>query len=176
MKELDVFRYLKKYRAFIAGISILAGIVFFLIAQFYIQQYTAVTVIEYTGTRAKEGLSPDGTDIDTTEIYATNLVAQAMKKLDIPYTEATTDDIRMNIHVEPIITEEDLLVQQAKLDNGEKDYEIIPTRHLVSFNCGVKAGRDYPRKVLNQILQEYASYYGKTHVNTSVSALSLIHI
>lgn len=170
MKELDVFRYLKKYRAFIAGISVLAGIVFFLIAQFYIQQYTAVTVIEYTGTRAEEGLSPDGTDIDTTEIYATNLVAQAMKKLDIPYTEATTDDIRMNIHVEPIITEEDLLVQQAKLDNGEKDYEIIPTRYLVSFSSGVKAGKDYPRKVLNQILQEYASYYGKTHVNTSVSA------
>ena len=37
MKELDVFRYLKKYRGFIAGISVLAGVVFFLIAQFYIQ-------------------------------------------------------------------------------------------------------------------------------------------
>ncbi|MCI8889377.1 MAG: GGDEF domain-containing protein [Hungatella sp.] len=170
MKELDVFRYLKKYRAFIAGLSVLAGIVFFLIAQFYIQQYKAVTVIEYTGARAGEGFSPDGKEIDTTEIYATNLVAQAMKKLDIPYTEATTDDIRMNIHVEPIITEEDLLVQQAKLDNNEKDYEIKPTRYLVSFHCGVKAGRDYPRKVLNQILQEYASYYGKTHVNTSLAA------
>lgn len=170
MKELDVFRYLKKYRGFIAGISVLAGVVFFLIAQFYIQQYTAATVIEYTGAQAEDGLSPDGTKIDTTEIYATNLVAQAMKKLDIPYTEATTDDIRMNIHVEPIITEEDLLVQQAKLDNNEKDYEIKPTRHLITFNCGVKAGKDYPRKVLNQILQEYASYYGKTHVNTSLAA------
>ncbi len=93
-----------------------------------------------------------------------------MKKLGIQYTEATSDDIRMNIHVEPIITEEDLLVQQSKLDNGEKDYEIIPTRHLVTFNCGVKAGREYPRKILNQILQEYASYYGKTHVNTSLAA------
>ena len=30
MKELDVFRYLKKYRALIAGFSVLAGIVFFL--------------------------------------------------------------------------------------------------------------------------------------------------
>ena len=46
MKELDVFRYLKKYRTAITGVSVLAGIVFFLIAQLRIQQYTAVTVIE----------------------------------------------------------------------------------------------------------------------------------
>ena len=124
MKELDVFRYLKKYRALIAGFSVLAGIVFFLVAQLRIQQYTAATVIEYTGMRAAEGLSPDGTDIDVTEIYSTNLVAQAMKALDIDYTQATTDDIRMGIQVEPVITEEDLKIQQSKLDNGEEDYEL----------------------------------------------------
>lgn len=170
MKELDVFRYLKKYRAVIAGASVLAGIVFFLAAQLYIQQYTAATVIEYTGARAAEGLSPDGTPIDTTEIYSTNLVAQAMKALDIDYTQATTDDIRMGIQVEPIITEEDLKIQQAKLDNGEEDYELNPTRYLVTFSCGVGSGKDFPRKVLNQILQEYAAYYGKTHVNTALAA------
>ena len=123
MKELDVFRYLKKYRAAIAAVSILAGVLFFLIAQFYIQQYTAVTVIEYTGAQAEEGLSPDGKYIDTSEIYSTNLVAQAMKKLGIQYTEATSDDIRMNIHVEPIITEEDLLVQQSK---GKRIMRLYP--------------------------------------------------
>ena len=170
VKELDVFRYLKKYRAVIIAASILAGVAFFLIAQLYIQQYTAVTVIEYTGSRAAEGLSPDGSDIDTSEIYSTNLVAQAMSAIGIDYTKATTDDIRRNIHVEPIITEEDLLVQQAKLDNGEKDYEFIPTQFMVSFSCGVKNGKEYPRKVLNQILQEYAVYYGKSHVNTSLAA------
>lgn len=170
MKELDVFRYLKKYRTVIISVSVLSGIVFFLIAQLYIQQYTAATVIEYTGSRAAEGYSPDGTLIDTSEIYATNLVTQAMKELGIDYTESTTDDIRMNIQVEPVITEEDLLVQQAKLDNGEEDYELKPTRYVVSFSCGVRNGKDYSRKILNQILQEYASYYGKTHVNTSLSA------
>ena len=170
MKELDVFRYLKKYRAVIAGLSVLTGILFYIVAQFHIQQYTAITVIEYTGSRAEEGYSPDGKKIDTTEIYATNLVAQALKKLDVDDTEATIDSIRMNIHVEPVITEEDLLVQQSKLDNGEKDYEINPTQYVVSFNCGVSNGKEYPRKVLNQILQEYASYYGKTHVNTSLAA------
>ena len=111
MKELDVFRYLRKYRAVIAGVSVLAGIIFFLIAQLRIQQYTAVTVIEYTNSRADEGYSPDGKKIDTTEIYATNLVAQAMKELGIDYTEATADSIRMNIHVEPVITDEDLMVR-----------------------------------------------------------------
>ena len=170
MKELDVFRYLKKCRALIAGFSILAGIVFLLVAQLRIQQYTAATVIEYTGSRAAEGLSPDNTPIDTTEIYSTNLVAQAMKALDIGYAQATTDDIRMGIHVEPIITEEDLRIQQAKLDNGEEDYKLNPTRYLVTFSCGVGSGKDFPRKVLNQILQEYAAYYGKTHVNTSLAA------
>ncbi len=170
MKELDVFRYLKKYRKAIAGFSILAGIAFYLIAQLYIQQYTAVTVIEYTGSRAAEGLSPDDTPIDPSEIYATNLVSDAMRALGIEFSEATTDDIRMNIHAEPIITDEDLLIQQAKLDNGEEDYEFIPTRFLVSFNCGVRNGKEYPRKILNQVLQEYASYYGKSHVNTGLAA------
>ncbi len=170
MKELDVFRYLKKYRRVIAGLSILVGIGFYVIAQFYIQQYTAVTVIEYTGTEAEEGKSPDNTPLDPSEIYGTNLISQAMKKLGIEYTEATIDDIRMNIQVEPIITDDDLLVQQAKLDNGEEDYEFIPTRFIVTFNCGVGNGKEYPRKVLNQILQEYAAYYGKVHVNTSQAA------
>ncbi|MCI8806809.1 MAG: GGDEF domain-containing protein [Oscillospiraceae bacterium] len=170
MKELDVFRYLKKYRAAIAGFSVLAGIVFFLAAQLRIQQYTAATVIEYTGARAAEGLSPDGTPIDTTEIYSTNLVAQAMKALDIDYAQATTDDIRMGIQVEPVITEEDLKIQQSKLDNGEEDYELNPTRYLVTFSCGVGSGKDFPRRVLDQILQEYAAYYGKTHVNTALAA------
>ena len=170
MKELDVFRYLKKYRKAIAGFSILAGIAFYLIAQLYIQQYTAVTVIEYTGDRAVEGLSPDDSPIDPSEIYATNLVSVAMRELGIEFTEATTDAIRMNIHAEPIITDEDLLIQQAKLDNGEEDYEFIPTRFLVSFNCGVQNGKEYPRMILNQVLQEYASYYGKVHVNTALAA------
>ena len=170
MKELDVFRYLKKYRKAIAGFSILAGIAFYLIAQLYIQQYTAVTVIEYTGDRAVEGLSPDDSPIDPSEIYATNLVSEAMRELGIEFTEATTDAIRMNIHAEPIITDEDLLIQQAKLDNGEEDYEFIPTRFLVSFNCGVQNGKEYPRMILNQVLQEYASYYGKVHVNTALAA------
>lgn len=127
-------------------------------------------MIEYTGQRAAEGRSLDGTPIDTTEIYATNLVAQAMKALDIDYTEATMDELRRGIHVEPVITEEDLMIQQSKLDNGEEDYELNPTRYLVSFHCGVKNGKDYPRMVLNQILQEYATYYGKAHVNTSLAA------
>ena len=170
MKELDVFRYLKKYRALIAGFSILAGAAFFLAAQYRIQQYTAATVIEYAGSRAAGGLSPDGTRIDTTEIYATNLVAQAMKALDIGYTEATANQIRMGLHVEPVVTEEDQQIQKSKLENGESDYEFIPTRFIVSFTCGVENGMDYPRKVLNQILQEYAEYYGKTHVNTSQAA------
>ena len=170
MKELDVFRYLKKYRGLIAGLSVLAGVAFFLIAQLYIQQYTAVTVIEYTGQRAAEGRSLDGTPIDTTEIYSTNLVAQAMKALDIDYAQATTDDIRMGIQVEPVITEEDLKIQQSKLDNGEEDYELNPTRYLVTFSCGVGSGKDFPRRVLDQILQEYAAYYGKTHVNTALAA------
>ena len=42
MKELDVFRYLKKYRAVIAGLSVLTGILFYIVAQFHIQQYTEI--------------------------------------------------------------------------------------------------------------------------------------
>ena len=37
MKELDVFRYLKKYRTAIISVSILAGVAFFMIAKLYIK-------------------------------------------------------------------------------------------------------------------------------------------
>lgn len=169
MKELDVFRYLKKYRTIIASASILAGIAFSLIAQMRIQQYSAATVIEYTGSRASEGLSPDGKRIDTSEIYTANIITQALKNIGVD-DMGTVEAIRRNIRVEPVIAEEDLLVQKSKIDNGEDDYELKPTRYIVSFGCGVENGKEYPRSVLNQILQEYATYYGKTHVNTSLAA------
>ena len=82
---------------------------------------------------------------------------EGMEYLDAKdYLEMQANKLR-----KPIITEEDLMIQQSMLDNGELDYELNPTRYVVSFHCGVSNGKEYPRKVLNQILQEYASYYGK---------------
>jgi len=170
MKELEIFRYLKKYWAVIVTFSLILGVLFFLAAQFYIQQYTASTVIEYISPRASDGLSPDGSAIDTSEIYAANIIAQAMSELGMDYTETTMDTIRSSIRVEPVLTSEEQLLKTSKLESGEEDFKLNPTRYLVSFSCGVKYGKEYPRKMLNQILQDYAAYYGKTHVNSSVAA------
>ena len=40
----------------------------------------------------------------------------------------------------------------------------------MTFYSGVENNKDYPRTMLNEILDVYTAYYGETHVNSSRSA------
>ena len=55
------------------------------------------------------------------------------------------------------------------MTQGE-DAALIATRYLVTFNSGVASGKDYPRAMLNEILDVYSAYYGETHVNSARSS------
>lgn len=163
MKEFQIMRYLKKYKTVIAVLSVVMGILFYLFAQFFFQTYTASTVIEFSNEAAADGYAPDGTPIDTNEIKSSNIVSAALDNLNISQTNM--DSIRGNTNIEPIVSEEEQLLLESKLELGE-EYVLNPTKYLVTLSADVLEGKEYPRLVLNEILSEYATYYGETHVNT----------
>ena len=61
MKDFQILRYLKQFKFLIAIGSIVAGLLFYYVANNKLQSYTASTVIEYTNAEAEQGLAPDGT-------------------------------------------------------------------------------------------------------------------
>lgn len=164
MKEFQIVRYLKKYKTVIAVLSVVMGIVFYALAQLYFQTYTASTVIQYTNEEAANGFAPDQTAINPTEMKDSNIVSAALNNLDM--SGENMDSIRANLDVEPIISEEEQALMESKVELGE-EYTVNATEYLVSLSSDVFNGKEYPRKILNEILDEYISYYGKNHVNTT---------
>ena len=169
MKDFQILRYLKQFKFLIAIGSVLAGIMFYYVASNKMQSYTASTVIEYTNLGASDGLAPDGSKIDTSEIYGSYIISKVIQNLEIDPSTANMDDIRNSISITAIITDEQQQIFDAKVTQGE-DASLIATRYVITFNSGVATGKDYPRMMLNEILDVYSAYYGETHVNSARSA------
>ena len=166
MKDFQILRYLKRFKFLIAIGSVLAGLLFYYIASNRMQSYTASTVIEYTNQGASDGLTPDGSKIDTSEIYGSYIISKVIQNLEIDPSTANMDNIRNSISITPIITDEQQQIFDAKVTLGE-DASLIATRYMITFSSGVAGGKNYPRMMLNEILDVYTAYYGETHVNSA---------
>lgn len=162
MKQFQIMRYLKKYCAIIVACSLILGLLCYLFMQNKMQEYTAATILEYTNYEAKDGKAPDGNDINVDELRSSQIVSRAMQNLG--HENFNMDDIRNAITITPLIEQEQLITQEAQLEKGN-EYEIHPTRYMVSFETSVEYGKEYPRAVLNEILDVYTEYYGRNHVN-----------
>lgn len=172
MKDFQILRYLKRFKFLIAIGSVLAGLLFYYIASNRMQSYTASTVIEYTNQGASDGLTPDGSKIDTSEIYGSYIISKVIQNLEIDPSTANMDNIRNSISITPIITNEQQQIFDAKVTLGE-DASLIATRYMITFSSGVAGSKNYPRMMLNEILDVYTAYYGETHVNSARSANSV---
>ena len=169
MKDFQILRYLKQFKFLIAIGSIVAGLLFYYVANNKLQSYTASTVIEYTNAEAEQGLAPDGTKIDTSEIYGSYIISRVIQNLGIDPSTANMDSIRRSISITSIITDEQQQIFDGKVNQGE-DASLIATRYMITFTSGVDHNKDYPRTMLNEILDVYSAYYGETHVNSARSA------
>lgn len=165
MKKFQILRYLKKYQLLIALVSLAAGISVILYAKNK-QTYTAATIIEYTNEKAKEGLAPDNTKIDVSEITSSNLMRVVMDNLEVDYSQYNLDDLRSRIQVKDIISEEEKAVQEAKNEEGEV-YEIYPVKYLVTFTAKNTEGKEFARRILSELMDVYTTAYGEAHVNSS---------
>lgn len=169
MKDFQILRYLKQFKFLIAIGSILAGLLFYYVANNRLQSYTSSTVIEYTNAEASDGFAPDGSKIDTSEIYGSYIISKVIQNLGIDPSTANMDNIRSSISITSIITDEQQQIFDGKVAQGE-DANLIATRYMVTFSSGVDHDKDYPRTMLNEILDVYSAWYGETHVNSSRAA------
>lgn len=162
---MDIKRFtndIKKFFLYYLAGSFAAGGAFYAFTQKTAQQYTASAIIEY---KTEDGNAPDGTKIDTNEITGSEVIARACESInDIQ----DADLVRQGITIEPIVDDKTQALYEAKLEHGE-EYEIVTTQYLVSFTSDMSRGKDFSRKVLNAVLQQYCSYYGTHHSSVSLA-------
>ena len=165
MKPFQISRYLKKYAAVIAAVSLLAGAAVYFVASTMLQSYVAQTVIKY----------PEGATVDTSEIYASNIVTIAMENLGLDKGSVNTDYIRNHIKVTPIVSEDETMLKEAVIKLGE-EYTGKPSAYLITYTAEVSEGKEFARTMLNEILEVYLAWYGETYENTTGGANTISDI
>ena len=174
MKEFKLFSYIRKYRALIVLSSLLMGALFY--SYFSRKQtYTASAIIQYMNPEAVDGLAPDGTEIDVTEIYSVEVMTKVFERLGLSYDGNNIDAIRANVRVEAIQSKEEATAQEALNEKGELAEE-KPTMYLVSYTVGSQDVRNagaFSQQILKAMLNAYVETYAENHVNSAVPLYSV---
>lgn len=167
MKKIRVLDYLKKYQIPIVVLSLLAGAVFYGYMQRK-QTYSASAIINYTNSGAETGMAPDGSQIDVSEIYSSQVMTRVFERMGLDYSQHNLDELRSRVNVSAILTDEDKAVQEAKNAAGEA-VTVKPTRYYVTFTAeqtDSSMPEEFARQVLDNMLDVYIQTYGENHINS----------
>lgn len=173
MKDFKLFSYIRKCWMLIVLSSLVMGMLFY--SYFSGKQtYTASAIIQYKNAEAVNGLAPDGTKIDVTEIYSAEVMTKVFEKLGLNYSENNIDAIRAGIRVVAEQSKEESAVQEALNEKGEVSEE-KPTMYRVSYTIRSKDVQDaaaFSKQILKVMLDTYAETYAENHVNSQIELLS----
>lgn len=171
MKRFEPFTYIKKYRLLIILLSLLSGILFYLVSMRQ-QTYTVSAIIEYMNENAGLGKAPDGTEIDTSEIYSVQVMQQVFERMGMEYDSYNLDELRSRVKVEHLMTAEERAMQEAKNSLGE-ELEKKSGKYLVSFTAKYRDSihpEAFARQVLDNMIDVYLSSYAENHINGTTVA------
>ena len=174
MKQFDLLGYIRKFQIPIVIFSLLAGIAGFLILV-RMQTYTASAIIRYANDSAEDGLAPDGTRIDTTEIYSSKVISQVFSRLGLDYATYNIDDFRSRVAVTPVMTEKEQAMEVAALNSGTELETGQPTEYQVTFTAVRGDSGDleiFARQFLDEMLDVYIASYGESHINYDSPAIN----
>lgn len=160
MNKFNLLKYLSKWKYLIFAVCVLGALIVYKYAM-YNQEYTASTVISYTGQNAANGKTPSGDDIDVTEIYSAAVITNVLEDLNL---NIGADAIRSKCKVTEIIPPDEEVKKQALLEAGE-EYTYFPTDYVVSFSVGSEYSQDFARTVLDSIIKNYFATYGEKYIN-----------
>ena len=160
MNKFNLLKYLSKWKYLIFAVCVLGALIVYKYAM-YNQEYTASTVISYTGQNAADGKTPSGDDIDVTEIYSAAVITDVLEDLNL---NIGADAIRSKCKVTEIIPPDEEVKKQALLEAGE-EYTYFPTDYVVSFSVGSEYSQDFARTVLDSIIKNYFATYGEKYIN-----------
>ena len=163
MKPFQILRYLKKWRWLIIILFVcLTAASYFVLRDR--QTYSASIVIEYTNNNANNGYAPDGTWIDTTEIYSSANVKKVMENLGLSYEDFNLDTLCSSISVTPVVSEQEESIQEAVNLEGE-EYTAQPTVYIVTCKLDSSGSEELARNILNELMDVYFSDYSVRHIN-----------
>ncbi len=163
MRNFEVLRYIKRWRFLIIAVCILGALLVYMYGMSQ-QVYTAQTVLRYSNSEAKSGMTPSGDTLDVSEIYSSNVITGVLEDLDM---DIGADAIRSRCSVTPIVSADEEARKEAILEEGE-EYEYYPTDYLVSFGVDSDNSPEYAASVLDSILKNYFISYGEKYINQTV--------
>lgn len=173
MKKFDIMAYIRKFQVLIIIASVLAGIVGYIVLN-RMQTYTASAIIRYANSDASQGLAPDGSAIDTTEIYSAKVISEVFSRMGLAYAGFNVDDMRGRVAVEALRTDEKAALDEAMTSKGEEIVE-KPVEYRVSFEAQHQDADDmdwFARQFLDEMLDVYVSFYGEEHINNASPAIN----
>ena len=163
MKSFNIIRYLKKWWPLIALMSFCAG-VFFMRYATSNQSYTAQSIIKYNYSKAEDGKTPSGEDLDVSEIFSSTVVKEAIENLGLT---VNVDTIRSGGTVTGIVPDDVTKTQEAKIDKGEDVEKYHSTEYIVKLSVSSAYSTEYVRTMLDEILSCYFANFGEKYVDYS---------
>ena len=163
MKSFNIIRYLKKWWPLIALMSFCAG-VFFMRYATSNQSYTAQSIIKYNYSKAEDGKTPSGEDLDVSEIFSSTVVKEAIENLGLT---VNVDTIRSGGTVTGIVPDDVTKTQEAKIDKGDDVEEYHSTEYIVKLSVSSEYSTEYVRTMLDEILSCYFANFGEKYVDYS---------
>ena len=160
MKEFQLLRYLSKGKFIILIVALVgaAWVYFYANSQ---QVYTATTVIRYANSAISEGLTPNGSKLDVSEIYSSTVIKGAIEDMGL---NCTVDEVRSKVKVEPIISEEEEAKKETALSKGE-EYSYFPTDYVITYEVGSERSANFAGNMLDAIVKNYYSFYSEKYVD-----------
>ena len=165
MKKFNIFRYLKQFSLLIFLLAVVGSVAIFLYGKSQ-QRYIATVVIQYTNTGAKEGLTPNGSPLDVTEIYSSTVIDRALRELD---SSANIDSVRSNCYVEEVIPEDQQKLNEALIEKGQES-TYIPDTYKVFFVADSDKDEDYAWNILDSIIKNYCEFYTEKYVEEQLQS------
>ena len=160
MKEFQLLRYLSKGKFIILIVALVgaAWVYFYADSQ---QVYTATTVIRYANDAISDGLTPNGSKLDVSEIYSSTVIKGAIEDMGL---NCTVDEVRSKVKVEAIIPEEEEAKKETALSKGE-EYSYFPTDYIISYEVGSERSANFAGNMLDAIVKNYYSFYSEKYVD-----------
>ena len=159
MNKFRPIQYLKKYTFLIIALFVFLTLGMYMVLR-SLQTYTATTIIDYVYGDAENGLAPDGTELDTTGIYSSSVISQALDNLGLDQGKYPIDSIRAEIKVQQIADDAVDVVNEAKNKEGETS-DLQSTKYAISYKADSSNGADMARAVLDEIMDGYFTQFSK---------------
>lgn len=132
---------------------------------------TAKIIISLNFNGIESGLNPDNTKFDIQKIKAPAVLMPVIEKLELADSNLTTDDIRRNISITPIVPTHIVTHIQKQREAGE-DFTYFPSEFVIALDINKSKGitPENSREILDTIIDSYSNYFNENYSEESILA------